>query len=80
MSNNEELLEEIIKTNGDSFEKVKQRLKDRSKVTFKSLFFLLSLVILIILTTWACFVFGLENGSNEGNTVKTSEPNQRDLV
>ncbi|KAJ6372921.1 hypothetical protein OIU76_027290 [Salix suchowensis] len=31
MSNNEELVEEIIKTNGDSFEKVKQRLKDRSK-------------------------------------------------
>ncbi|KAF9662306.1 hypothetical protein SADUNF_Sadunf18G0039300 [Salix dunnii] len=31
MSNNEELLEEIIRTNGDSFEKVKQRLKDRSK-------------------------------------------------
>ncbi|KAL9376455.1 hypothetical protein Peur_030575 [Populus x canadensis] len=31
MSNNEELVEEIITTNGDSFEKVKQRLKDRSK-------------------------------------------------
>ncbi|KAB5514087.1 hypothetical protein DKX38_027993 [Salix brachista] len=31
MSINEELVEEIIKSNGDSFEKVKQRLKDRSK-------------------------------------------------
>ncbi|XP_073265881.1 glycerophosphocholine acyltransferase 1 isoform X1 [Populus alba] len=31
MSNNEEHLEEISTTNGDSFEKVKQRLKDRSK-------------------------------------------------
>jgi hypothetical protein len=80
MSNNEELVEEIITTNGDSFEKVKQRLKDRSKVTFKSLFFLLALVILIVLTTWACFVFVVENGSNKGDAVKTSEPNQRDLV
>jgi hypothetical protein len=80
MSNNEELVEEIITTNGDSFEKVKQRLKDRSKVTFKSQFFLLALVILIVLTTWACFVFVVENGSNKGDAVKTSEPNQRDLV
>ena len=69
MSNNEEHVEEISTTNWDSFEKVKQRLKDRSKVTFKSLFFFLVLVILIVLTLWAYSVFGVESGSNERDPV-----------
>jgi hypothetical protein len=69
MSNNEEHVEEISTTNGDSFENVKQRLKDRSKVTFKSLFFFLVLVILIVLTLSAYFVFGVESGSNERDPV-----------
>jgi hypothetical protein len=75
MSSSEEPVEDM---NEDSFQKVNQRFKDRSKVNEKSTGFE-SWVVCFIGFFCDLGLFGfVESGSNQGDVVETSGSDERD--